>query len=151
MKDLSHSVLPGAPSCHTQSLQPTLIPSCHRSCRLWLALHLNGPMASFALFPLGKYRTYICPSPLVSPHVGHMTCHSWYPKEWLKGLVVTTWSGYCPLHLFRFLYSTILFHNSFIALVTLFPSFKPVHMPRHPRSDYWVCTLCSPNAPASLV
>ena len=64
-------------------------------------------------YSFGKYHAYMRPLPLVGPHIGHVTCHSWYPKEWMKGVMATTRSGYCPFHLFRF----PLFYNSLSQLV----------------------------------
>ena len=59
-------------------------------------------MSSIAPFFHGMSHAYICPSTPVSPHEGHMTCHWWCPKEWLKGVVASTLSGYCLFHLFIF-------------------------------------------------
>ena len=50
---------------------------------------------------------YMCPWPPAGPLRDHVMCHSRHPKEWLKGVVATTQSRYCPLHLFRF----ALFHD----------------------------------------
>ena len=102
-KALHHSeACPDTSSC---LLWHPLNPSCHWLHCLpvcWLTYRSHDPMASLASYLLRKSHTYIRPWPPAGPLGDHMMCHSLYPKEWLKGVVATKWSRYCPLHLFKF-------------------------------------------------
>ena len=100
--DPNHPALLNAPTLHIRMLRPTPILSCCRLRCLGLSIHFQGPIAPCVLFLGGKSQTYIHPSIPVGPHEGHVTCHWRCPKEWLKGVVATTLSGYCLFDLFSF-------------------------------------------------
>ena len=133
LTDLGRSVLSGTPTPRSQLLQLASFPNRPRRRRIRLSTHSPGPMALFAPFLHGKSRAYIRPSTPVGPHGGHVTCHWRCPKEWMKGVVATTPSGYCPLHLFNFL----CFYNLLPRLVYCPCLFVPllqacVHAPTSP-------------------
>ena len=117
-KSLVHSehnpMLP--PSTPTPSKPKPSLPHCLLVHQLTHCLH--DPTASLASYLWRKSCAYMRPWPPAGPLRDHVTCHSWHPKEWLKGVVATTWSGYCPLHLFRF----PLFHDHI-----LWPVYCPFH------------------------
>ena len=84
----------------------------------WLTHRSHDPTASLESYLWRKSRAYMHPWPSASPLRDHMMCHLRHPKEWLKGVVATTRSGYCPLHPFRF----PLFHDHL-----LWPVYCPFH------------------------
>ena len=158
--DPNHLALLNTPTLRIRMLQLTLILSCCRLHRLGLSTCFQGPIAPCALFFSGKSHTYICPSIPVGPHKGHVMCHWRCPKEWLKGVVVTTLSGYCLFHLFSFpcfhdllsqpIYCPCLFVPLLQACAHALTS--PTHL-SDPYSLFPKCTCqsCINNGPCPLV
>ena len=117
----NHPALLNAPTLCIQTLQSTPILNCHWPCRLGLTLHWCIPMASFVLFSFGSSTHTFAPwhqlvHTMVMWHATHGVQRSGW-KEWWQPHEV----GIVPFIFLCSLYSTIVFRNTFIVHVTLFP------------------------------